>query len=138
MKFYTHVSRYGRKILYRGYSNGHPVLMRDDFAPTLYVTAKGKKEKSDWKSLYGAELAPITFGDMKDAQDFTKQYEGVAGFEVHGMTDYQYQYINENFQGDIEYNVDQMRIWFLDIEVISEGEPKYDKDHKIKVRKKEK
>jgi DNA polymerase elongation subunit (family B) len=95
--------------------------MRDEFKPTLYVNSK---QKSDWKSLYGVDLSPIVFSDMKDATDFVKQYDDVAGFEVHGMTDYQYQYINENFNGDIEYDIDKMKIVFLDIEVISdEGFP---------------
>jgi len=117
LKFYTHCSTYGSKILYRGYNNGHPVLMRDDFKPTLFVTSK---KKSDWKSLYGTELSPVTLGDMKEAKDFVKRYEGVEGFEIHGMTDFQYQYINQNFKGDIEHDVDQMRICFLDIEVVGE------------------
>jgi DNA polymerase elongation subunit (family B) len=117
MQFYTHVSTYGSKILYRGYKSGHPVLMRDEFKPTLYVTSK---KKSDWKSLYGAELSPVVQDSIKEAKDFVKRYDGVEGFEIHGMTDFQYQYISQNFQGDIEYDVDLMRISFLDIEVISD------------------
>lgn len=113
--FYTHVSVYGRKILYRGYTNGHRTLMRDEFIPTLYVTSKNK---SDWKSLYGADLSPMTFGDIKEAKNFAEEYENVFGFEVHGMTDYQYQYINNNFRGEIDYDVDQINIMFLDIEVV--------------------
>jgi DNA polymerase elongation subunit (family B) len=119
MNFYTHVSVYGKKVLYRGIKDGRPVLLRDDFKPTLYVSNRGKKEKSGWKSLYGADLSPVTFGDIKDAKEFTKQYEDVAGFEVHGMTDYQYQYINSNFKGDIEYDIDMMNIKIIDLEVVN-------------------
>jgi DNA polymerase elongation subunit (family B) len=91
--------------------------MRDDFKPTLYVTSK---KESNWKSLYGANLSPVVLSDIKDAREFVKRYDGVEGFEIHGMTDFQYQYINNKFQENIEYDIDLMKISFLDIEVISD------------------
>lgn len=117
MEFYTWISVYGKTALYRGYNNGRPVINRDGFRPTLYVNSK---KESDWKSLYGKDVSPVNFSDIREARDFVKRYEGVDGFEIHGMTDFQYQYINNNFKQDIKYDVDQMRIWFLDIEVVSE------------------
>ncbi len=133
-KFYTNVFQWGSKILYKGIENGRPVILKDEFKPTLYV--KSKKAKTEWKSLYGQGLDQITFGDIRDAKEFVEQYKDVEGFDVHGMTQFQYQYIHDNFPGEVQYDVDQMHIEFLDIEVVSDGGLKYSGHHKIKIRKK--
>lgn len=117
-KFYTSVTQWGNKILYRGIDNGKPITTKVDFKPTLYIFSKNKD--SEWKSLYNVPLEPIVFGDIRDAKDFVKRYEDVKGFEVHGMSQYNYQYISDNFPDDISYNMDEMKVVFLDIECTQE------------------
>ena len=87
-EFYTNVLQWGSKILYRGIKDGRAVLLREEFSPTMYVTGK---KKSGWKSLYDQPLEEVTFDGIKEAKDFIKQYKDVAGFEIHGMDQYQYQ-----------------------------------------------
>lgn len=117
MKFYTYCKAFGSKVFYRGVDHGRKVLMKDTFSPTLFV--KSKNKKTEWNSLYGDPLDSIEFADIKEYRDFIKQYEDVSGFDIHGNIQAEYQYLNHKFSGDIEYNVDQMKIMFLDIEVIA-------------------
>lgn len=118
MKYYTYCNVVGNNILYRGHENGRKVLEKIPFKPTLYIPSN---KESDWHSLYeNAPLEPIKFGSIKEARDFQEQYKDVQGFPIHGFPRWQYQYITENFPGEIEYDLSKVSILILDIEVISE------------------
>lgn len=117
MKFYTGAWQYGNKIFYRGIENGRKVILKDSFSPSLFVKSKND---SKWTSLYGDSLSEITFADINEAKEYVKRYEDVAGFELHGMTQFQYQYINAHFPDEIQYDTKDMTIWSLDIEVSTE------------------
>ena len=114
--FYTNIQLAGDTILYRGYENGQPVQFRTQFSPTLYVLSKNKEE---FKTLDGRYVSPIEFINARAARDFIKQYEGVEGFEVHGYERFVYQYMRREFPGEVDYNINQMKIFALDIEVES-------------------
>ena len=117
-QFYTNIQLAGDNILYRGYEDGEPVQFRTSFSPTLYVLSK-KKDK--FRTLDGRTVSPIKFNTAREAREFIKTYDGVEGFEVHGYERFVYQYIRQEFPGDIDYNVNQMRIYALDIEVQCEN-----------------
>ena len=117
-QFYTNIQLAGDTILYRGYDNGEPVQFRSQFSPTLYVTSQ-KDEK--YKTLNGQNVKPIEFMNARSARDFIKQYDGVEGFEVHGYERFVYQYIRREYPGEIDYNINQMKIFALDIEVQCEN-----------------
>lgn len=91
--------------------------MKDTFSPSLFVRSK---HGSDWVSLYGDPLGEVLFADINEAKDYVKQYDGVEGFDLHGMTQFQYQYINHHFPDEIHYDTKQMNIQSLDIECASE------------------
>lgn len=113
-EFYTNVTKYGKNILYRGYdSSGKRIITKIPFKPTLFVKAK---KKTEWSSLYGDQIEPMKFDDMKEAKEFMEQYEDVHGFDIFGMEKFEYQYIIENFVDDVEYSLSSMRILSLDIE----------------------
>ena len=57
-------------------------------------------------------------------KDFIERYDGVDGFEVNGFPKAEYQWINENYKGDIDYNMSDVNILFLDIETIGEEHQK--------------
>ena len=116
--FYTNIQLAGDTILYRGYENGKPVQFRSQFSPTLYVPSK-KKEK--FKTLSGKSVSPVKFGAAREAREFIKQYEHVENFEVHGYERFVYQYIRQEFPSDVDYNINQMKIFALDIEVQCEN-----------------
>lgn len=114
MAFYTNVARYGRNVLYRGYEDGKKIQKKVEFSPTLFMnSAEGK---SPWRSLFGRPVEPIKFTNMMEARDFFKKYDGIEGFDIYGMEKFEYQYIIENFEDDIEYVLSQMGIWSIDIE----------------------
>ena len=117
-QFYTNIQLAGDTILYRGYQDGNPVQFRTKFSPTLYVPSK-KNER--YKTLDGRSVAPMEFLTARDAREFIKKYDGVEGFEVHGYERFVYQYIRREFPGEVDYSINQMRIFALDIEVQCEN-----------------
>ena len=118
MSFYTNVQLLGNTVLYRGYEDGERVETRFQFSPTLYITSN-KKEK--WKTLQGRNVKPVNFNTVREARDFADKYHGVEGVEVHGYDRYLYQFISNEFQGEIDYRMDQMNILTIDIEVACEN-----------------
>ena len=117
-QFYTNIQLAGDTILYRGYQDGEPVQFRTKFSPTLFVPSK-KNEK--YKTLDGRSVAPMEFLTARDAREFIKKYDGVEGFEVHGYERFVYQYIRREFPGEIDYSINEMKIFALDIEVQCEN-----------------
>ena len=116
--FYTNVQLAGNVILYRGYENGQRVQSRTHFSPTLYTLSK-KEEK--YKTLDGKNVAPVKFESARDAREFIQRYEGVENFEVHGYERFVYQFIRQEYPSEVEYDIKQMKIFALDIEVQCEN-----------------
>jgi DNA polymerase elongation subunit (family B) len=116
-EFYVSAFQYGNKILYRGYKNGRRVHEKVDFSPTLYLNAK---KSSKYKTLFGQMVEPIQPGSINDCKDFIKRYDGVDGFDVYGMTQYNYQYIADKFPGEIIPDMSVMNITTIDLECASE------------------
>jgi DNA polymerase elongation subunit (family B) len=119
MKFYTHFSKLGNNILVRGYKDGKRFTDKVDYNPVLYVYASGKD--SDYKTLDGQTVAPVSQGTMRDATEFMKRYEDVDNFKVYGSTNFPYVYINEAYPGKVDYDPQQIKIANIDIEVGSEN-----------------
>ena len=117
-KFYTNIQLAGDTILYRGYEDGEPIQFRTQFGPTLYVLSN-KKDK--FKTLDGRSVSPINFSSSREAREFIKTYDGVEGFEVHGYERFVYQYMRQEFPDEVEYSINQMKIYALDIEVQCEN-----------------
>ena len=116
--FYTNIQLAGDTILYRGYEDGEPVQYRANFSPTLYTLSRNKEKCT---TLDGRPVAPIQFQTAREARDFIKQYDSVENFEVHGYERFVYQYIRREFPKEVDYHIDQMRIYALDIEVQCEN-----------------
>ena len=116
--FYTNIQLAGDTILYRGYEDGQPVQFRAHFSPTLYVLSKNTEE---YKTLDGRNVSPIDFTNTRSAREFIKQYDGVEGFEIHGYDRFVYQYIRREFPGEVDYDISQMKIYAMDIEVQCEN-----------------
>tara|TARA_B000000532_G_scaffold66151_1_gene52155 strand:+ start:1247 stop:3727 length:2481 start_codon:yes stop_codon:yes gene_type:complete len=117
-KFYTNIQLAGDTILYRGYENGKPVQFRSHFSPTLYVLSKNKEK---FQTLDGRYVSPVKFDKPREGREFIRQYDGVEGFEVHGYERFVYQYIRQEFPDDVDYNVNQIKMYAMDIEVQCEN-----------------
>ena len=64
-------------------------------------------------------------GTIKETRNFIDQYDGISGTKVYGMERFLYQYLAEDFEGEVEYDTEKIKLWSLDIETASEnGFPK--------------
>ena len=117
-RFYTNVQLAGNTILYRGYEDGQRVQSRAHFSPTLFVTSN-KEEKH--KTLEGENVRPVKFESSREAREFIQQYQNVEGFKVHGYERFVYQFITQEFPDEVDYSINQMKIYAMDIEVQCEN-----------------
>jgi DNA polymerase elongation subunit (family B) len=118
MEFYTSVHPIGDRIFIRGVENGKRYQRKLDFNPTLYVTSK---KPSKWKTLEGTFVDEVQPGTIKETRDFIKRYEGVQGFDVYGNSNYAYQYISDNYSHDINWDMEQIKVFTIDIETATEN-----------------
>ena len=116
-RLYSNVTLLGDSILCRGYENGDQVSFKEIIKPTLFVPSpKGK-----WKSLTGESMTPVKQDGAKRAREFLEKYKDVDNFEVHGYERFVYQWISEKYPGQLKFNMDQMKIYTIDIEVACEN-----------------
>lgn len=117
MEFYTSAHVWGDKILVRGYDKGRQYQRKVDFYPTLYVASN---KTSDFKTLDGTYVDEIKPGTIKETKDFVKRYEDVEGFPVFGNTNYAYQYISDTYEDDVNWDMEQVKVFTIDIETATE------------------
>ena len=117
-EFYTSVHPIGDRIFIRGVENGKRYQRKLDFNPTLYVTAK---KPSKWKTLEGTFVDEVQPGSIKDTREFIKRYDGVEGFSVYGNSNYAYQYISDNYSHDVNWDMEQIKVFTIDIETSTEN-----------------
>ena len=118
MKFYTNVEVWGGKILYRGVEEGRRVRHKVEYNPSLFVPSS---TPTKYKTIHGEYVGKVTPGNIRDCRDFIKQYEGVENFKIYGNTRYQYCFIADEFAGTVEWDVNDIKVANIDIEV---GEPR--------------
>lgn len=118
-KYYTNVLCYGSNILYRGVENGRRVRNKIQYSPTLFLPTK---KSTEWKTLHGELLEPISFETIREARDFVKKYEGVENFKIFGNNRYEYAMIAQSHPEEmIDWKIDDICVANLDIEVGSEN-----------------
>ena len=116
-EFYTSVNVIGDKILIRGIEDGKRYQRKTDFSPTVYVNSK---TPTDWKTLDGKYVDIVQPGSIRETKDFIKRYTDVQGFDVYGNTNYNYQYISDNYTNDIKWDMEQIKVYTVDIETETE------------------
>ena len=117
MQFYTNVFPFGDKMFVRGYDNGRAFNRKIDFFPTLYVPSK---KDSAWRTLEGTVIDEIKPGTVKETREFVKRYENVDGFDIYGNTNYVCQYISDTYESDIRFDMENIRVFSIDIETATE------------------
>ena len=117
MKFYTNVVRYGNNLLVREVNNGVRSNQKIPYLPTMYMRV-GKE--TNWKSLDGRNVAPITDMTMKECDEWLKSYESQPHY-VFGNTLHAYSYISDTYPNTINWDIDQILIVTMDIEVQCEN-----------------
>ena len=117
MTYYTNVTLLGDSILCRGYEDGSPISFKDIIKPTLFVPSP----KGTWKTLEGETMAPVRQDGARRAREFIQKYKDVEGFAVYGYERFVYQWISEKYPGEIRFDLKDMRIYTIDIEVECEN-----------------
>ena len=119
--FYTNLVLLGDDILYRGYEHGQPVQYREKSRPVMFMVPQAQSRPTDYRTLDGRRAYPKQFSGAREARDFMNQYQDAAGMEVHGYERFVYQHIGQKFPGEIDYDMSQMKIYTIDIEVACEN-----------------
>lgn len=122
MKFYTNVAQVNGKLLVRGYDDqGRQVMKTIRYQPSFYIENNGE---GDYQTLEGRRVMQVTKKSIYDANDYLKRNRDVSNKTVYGYEQFAYTYINEEFNGPIEYDPNLIRVANIDIETASdEGMP---------------
>lgn len=123
MNFYTNIHSYKGKLLLRGYDKGTRMQRKIDYKPYLFINSK--TGNSDYHTLQGKPVDRIDFASISEAREFVQRYQDVQGITFHGLTQFQYVYLQDEYPEDVvEYDRDLIRVLNIDIEVAAdEGFP---------------
>jgi len=116
--FYTNVVEHRGKLLIRGVADGQSYLSRINYSPKLYLPTK---EQSQFKTLDNINLKPKRFDSISKAKHFYSEYNGMPEYKIYGMNRYNYQYIADEYRGDMKWNKNYIKIFTLDIETECEN-----------------
>ena len=117
--FYTNVQCIGNHIMFRGVVDGERVSERLDYHPTLFISTDDIYSK--YHTLDGDAVDSINPGSVRETRDFIRKYSDVENFNVYGNHNFQYCWIGDQYDGDIEYDRNLVSIIYLDIEVYSQN-----------------
>ena len=118
MNYYTNISVQGNNVLYRGVSNGRRIQKKIEYSPILFLPSN---KNTGWKTLFGEHLELKKFDTIRDARDFVKRYEEVQNFKIYGNDRFEYAFIADEHRGPIDWDITQLSIVIIDIEVGSEN-----------------
>ena len=116
--FYTNVIEHKGKLLIRGVNNGQSYLSRINYSPKLYLPTN---EQSKYKTLDGINLKSKRFDSISKAKHFYNEYAPIPEYKIFGMNRYNYQYIADEYKGEMRWNKDYIKIFTLDIETECEN-----------------
>jgi len=116
--FYTNVQCVGNNILFRGIVNGQRRSDRLEYYPTVFVPTN---KETKYQTLDGIKVGSLKPGTVQDTRQFIKQYKDTDNFTVYGNHNFQYCWIGDQYNDDVEYDRDLISIIYLDIEVDSQN-----------------
>jgi len=116
--FYTNVQCVGNNILFRGIINGKRRSDRLEYFPTVFIPSNDKQSK--YRTLDGNIVDSVKPGSVQDTRQFIKNYKNVDNFDIYGNQNFQYCWIGDQYDDDIEYDREQISIAYIDIEVDSQ------------------
>ena len=122
MSFYTNVLQYGNSLLVRYVENGKRLTKRVKYQPTLFDLVN-TRERTGYSTLDGRVVLPHKFDSIRDAKDWIADRDNQD--IVFGNTQYPYCWIADEYPGRVDWDLDQMLVITIDIEVECEnGFPK--------------
>ena len=116
--YYTNVTVFGNNILFRGVKNGRRTKLKIQYSPTLFLPTN---KPTEWHGLHGENLEPKKFETIRDAKEFIKKYAEVENFKVYGNSNFEYAFIADTQKEMIDWQMNDIDIAIIDIEVGSEN-----------------
>lgn len=114
-QYYTNVELYGNNILERYLVDGVEHRRKVPFEPSLFHHCQ---ETSPYKDIYNRNVREKFFDSISDARKWKKDM-AEFGKEVMGMDDFILQYIYKQYTSEINFELNEIDIANVDIEVIS-------------------
>ena len=118
MKFYTACALKGNKVLVRGYRNGERFTDSVAFKPSMYIRSE---KDSKYRTLNGVKVKRMVFDTLYDCREFLDQYRQLEDCPIYGNTDFVTQYLMETYPTEVEYDLSQIKVAYLDLECESEN-----------------
>jgi len=116
--YYTNIAAVGNNIFYRGVKGGRRVKLKIAYRPTLYLPSS---KPTKFKTLDGDFVEPMKFENISEARDFVNRYKEVQNFKIFGNNNYAYTFIADEHKSMIEWDINELSIAVIDIEVGSEN-----------------
>ena len=117
---YTNVYQRGNALYVRGVEDGRRYNRKVDFRPTLWISGKTSETSEKWATLDGQVVYAIQPGSMYDCKEFRERYKEVHGFDVYESPGHMYQYIAENYPGELRFDPQEITVFTVDIETETE------------------
>ena len=117
--FYTNAFLFHDSIFLRGFEDGKRVQRTVACRPYLFVNS----QRSDlpFKTLKGKTVERRDFATPREARDYIKTYENTDGFDIYGMTQWLYPFLNDKYPGEIDYDPKLISVVNIDIEVAADN-----------------
>ena len=115
--FYTNVSQRGNYLCVREVKGSKRINSKVRYAPTLFTPVQ---RETGYKTLDGSHVLPTQFFNLYDAKKWVTSHKSQPEL-VYGNTQYPYCYISDEYEGSINWDIDQILIVTIDIEVQCEN-----------------
>ena len=113
--FYTNVFTYKGKIYLRGIDeNDEPFKEIIKYKPYLFINSP--TGEGDYRTIYGDKVIKKDFASISQARKYIQQFDDVEGHTIYGISIFEYLYVNDIWEDDIEYDPSLISIVSLDIE----------------------
>lgn len=118
--FYTNVFQRGNYLYVRGVENGQSFSDRVEYYPTIWINGKlGAGE--EWKTLSGESVYSFQPGTIRDTKQWVESNKDIGGRNVYTAPANHYQYIAENYKGNIVWDKKHIKVAIIDIETEAEN-----------------
>jgi DNA polymerase elongation subunit (family B) len=120
MNFYTNVHQRGNYLFIRGVKDGKPYRTKVPYKPTMWISGSRDGAEEVWSTLTGDTVYEINPGTIFDCKLFAEKYEDVEGVDIYETPGHVYQFITENFPGELRFDPQHVSVFTVDIETETE------------------
>ena len=84
----------------------------------MYIRSE---KDSKYRTLNGIKVKRMVFDTLYDCREFVDQYRELEDCPIYGNTDFITQYLMETYPSEVEYDLSQIKVAYLDLECESEN-----------------